>query len=120
MRPGIKTTEFWLVMIAGILTVLQQQFFPEAPFPAESFVALGLWIAARTTEKIVTNGTNTKRAWQTTEFWLALGISIVQYVFPNFPPEMFYSAVTLIFGRPMVKSFQNLDFRKAFDNSKKG
>lgn len=108
MREGIKTTEFWIVLAAGLFAIIQKQIWPEAEFPKESFIAIGLWVAARIGEKTfgeVTNGD--KRAWQTSEFWMATGIAIIKYIFPAIPESIMTIVQTWIVGRPAMKIFKD-------------
>lgn len=102
MRTGVKTVEFWLGIIAAAAIVVQKQFFPEHPFPEESFMVLGMWVAARLGEKTL-SATVAKRAWLSSEFWVALGFGIVKAAFPSLPEGLETFVYTYIIGRPAIK-----------------
>lgn len=109
MRNGIKTTEFWIGLVAAILMSLQKALFPDSPFPQEAFMTVATWIAARIGEKTLTKASEQgKRAWQTSEFWIAIGFSVFKFVFPSIPDDVFYTAMTFIIGRPLIKTAKNL------------
>jgi hypothetical protein len=109
MRTGIKTTEFWVGLIGAVLLVIQQQLFPEHPFPAEAFYAFGIWIGARFAEKAFTNGKGVlKRAWKTSEFWVTLAVSTAKYLFPDLSPEIVNFVYMYILGRPALKVGKSL------------
>lgn len=113
IRDGIKTTEFWVGLVATLLLVLQQQLWPESPFPSEAFMALSLWVCARMGEKAIGKvDTAGKRAWQTSEFWLALVFAGVKYLFPDIPDSIFSFVATYIIGRPTVKALKDFELLK--------
>ena len=116
VKSGIKTTEFWLGLIVTVLTILQQQFWPDSPFPSDAFLAVGIWIAARLGEKTLgkVDPLTGKRAWQTTEFWVTLGFGVLKYIFPNLPAGLEAFVFSYIIGRPLVKISQNTDITKLF------
>ena len=104
MRDGWKTTEFWIIAVATILTTMQEIIWPEHPFPKEQLIAIGIWIAGRTTEKIKV-GENGKRAWNTSEFWVTMLVTIATYLFPQVPLETIYMALGWVGIRTYRKSF---------------
>ena len=83
MRPGKKTTEAWMVGVVTILSMIQEIFWPNSPFPKEQVMAVLAWVLARATEKGVVGETE-KRAWQTTEFWMTAVAVIITYVANTF------------------------------------
>ena len=96
MRSGLKTTEFWLTGLAGLLAT----FLPD--FPQESLLAVGSWVAARGVQKGfgLPDG---KRAWLTTEFWLSTGLSAVMVIFPDFPKEPLIALIAYLGSRIVAK-----------------
>ena len=115
MRKSFKTTEFWVVLAASLLAVVQQQLWPDAPFPTEAFIALGLWVGARVSEKTL-GDTNTegKRAWQTGEFWLAIAFAAAKSFFPDIPDTVLYGIAALILGRPLIKVTKDFSISSVF------
>ena len=108
MREGIRTTEFWVGIFGAVTVAVQQFFWPDQPFPIESFSAVSIWVAARIGQKTFGDvNTDGQRAWQTSEFWVAMGYSLVSYFFPNIPDSVFMSVAALIIGRPAVKVMKN-------------
>ena len=65
-RTGIKTTELWVTVIAGILIAV----WPD--FPSESFFVLVGWATTRVISKISAPASGVKRAWMSSEFWLSI------------------------------------------------
>ena len=109
MKSGIKTTEFWVGLIVVVLTAFQQVLFPDSPFPAEAFTVLALWVAARLGEKALSEAAPKKRAWCTTEFWVAIGYVSLKYVAPNLLPDALINLVVVfIFGRPINKILEGV------------
>ncbi len=101
-RPGIKTTEFWLVAIAGLIAAL----IPD--FPKEALISLGVWIAGRAGQKYFgVEDIDGKRAWRTSEFWAALATTGLVGIFPDMPKESMLSlqgfVATYIASRVVVK-----------------
>jgi hypothetical protein len=99
MRSGLKTTEFWLTGLAGLLAT----FLPD--FPQESLLAVGSWVAARGVQKGfgLADG---KRAWLTTEFWLSSGLSAMMIIFPDFPKEPVIGLIAYLASRIAAKKKQ--------------
>ena len=109
-RAGIKTTEFWVTLIAGLLATAQASIWPDNPFPKESFIAVILWVGARMGQKTLgPTDTAGKRAWQTTDFWLTMVFSVVSYFIPTIPPEIFNMVSVYIVGRPLVALAKDFD-----------
>jgi len=109
MRAGIKTAEFAIIALGGLLGVIYSQLWPEMPFPVDTFITLSIWVGARFAEKIVGPAdTNGKRFWQTSEFWVMVGgvlLTIVEVFLPNKIPDIILmTAWGYIGGRPMVKA----------------
>lgn len=102
MRSGIKSTEFWLGLAISLAIGIQKYFWPDHPFPQEQFAVLITWIGSRLAEKTI-SATTTKRAWQTTEFWLTIGYSIVSYFVPGLPPELAVGVGLYTVGRGVSK-----------------
>lgn len=57
MKPGYKTTEFWLALISGILGLLNQSGALGAPLPADAIMSVAApvvtYIATRSVAKAV-------------------------------------------------------------------
>lgn len=112
MRSGIKTGEFIVIILGGLLGILYSQLWPDRPFPMDTFITLSIWVGARQLEKIVgpadTSGT---RFWQTSEFWVAIGgvaLTIVEVFLPQRIPDVILTmAWGYIGGRPLVKATRN-------------
>lgn len=102
-RAGIKTTEFWVTLIATLIATAQTFIWPDSPFPKEGFMALILWVGARIGQKTLgPTDTGGKRAWQTTDFWLTIVFSVVSYFIPSIPSDIFNMVAVYIIGRPLV------------------
>lgn len=89
VKDGIKTVEFWI----GILVTAAAAIIPS--IPKEAVIAIGGWVAARSTQKFfgLADPTFDKPSWKTTEFWVTLVFAIVKTVFPDIPEEAFYSVL---------------------------
>jgi len=116
MRKGISTTEFWLGLAAVVFAGIQTQLWPDSPFPTAAFTTLGIWIVARIGQKSLGPvDASGERAWQTSEFWVALIVGAIRFAFPDLPDSVLNMAHLWIFGRPLVKvakDFQLSDLLK--------
>jgi hypothetical protein len=104
-RTGVKTTEFWVVAIAGLAAA----FIPD--FPKEALISLGVWIAGRASQKYFgMEDIDGKRAWKTSEFWAALATTGLVGIFPDMPKESMLSlqgfVATYVASRVVVKKAQ--------------
>lgn len=105
MRNGISSGEFVVVAVAILAAVVQHFFAPGQPFPVNAFITLAVWVGARFAEKVLGPAdTVGKRFWQTTEFWIAIGVTIAEAFFSTFiPPGLTELSWVYIGGRPVVK-----------------
>jgi len=93
VRKGWLSLEFW----AAILPLIATTILPD--IPEQSIAALWAWAAGRSAQKmfgfVEPDGT---RSYQTSEFWISLGYSVVTTVFPDMPVESLNMALTGIIG----------------------
>lgn len=113
MRKGMKTTEFWLTLFMAVLTVVQKQLWPDSPIPSESFVAVVAWVISRFGEKVLSEMI-AKRAWATSEFWVAIGFAVIKYIFPALPGELLIPTMAYIVGRPVIKVTEDFELMRKF------
>jgi len=85
IRDGIKTTEFWVSVIALIGTILTAAGLPGLTVGAG--VTLATWVAQRGVQKLREKNAEGKRAFATTEFWIHLITAGVIQVFPDLPQD---------------------------------
>lgn len=116
MRAGWKTTEFWVAAIAILFNTIGKQLGGWPEFPQEALIALTTWIGARVSEKTWTqvDPATGKRAWETSEFWSAVGFALIKYFFPNAPEWLLAPVLALVAGRPLVKIFDGFDLKNLF------
>lgn len=106
MRTGIKTAEFGIIALGGLLGVLYQYLWPDRIFPIDSFITLSVWVGGRFVEKIIgPTDTAGKRYYQTTEFWVAIGLTVAEAFFADKIPTVVATMIWgYIGGRPLVKA----------------
>lgn len=98
IRSAILTTEFWI----GLATAVIMAVFPD--FPQEAAIALFGWVAMRAAQKSFgLEGVDGKRAWQTSEFYVSIGVAIAKTLFPEIPPETIYAVLGIVGLRTGVK-----------------
>ena len=108
VKPGVKTTEFWV----GIVATLLVTFCPE--FPKEAFLTVIAWIGARTAQKAFgfVDPQTGKNALKTSEFWIAIGFAAIKSAFPDIPQESLMYVLTWILGRTGVKVLADFNVPK--------
>lgn len=85
-KSGVKTTELW-VMAGGLLGIVATHL-GLVDFPAASLILVVQWALGRGLEKFLAPvGSEGKRAWQTSEFWLSVGAGGLFAAFPDAPTE---------------------------------
>lgn len=117
MRDGMKSTEFWVGVVAVALAAVQQKLFPNNPFPQAEFTTVGLWIAARLGEKVLTDGDPAKRAWMTSQFWIAIAFAVAKQ-FIEIPDSIAVLVNTYIVGRSAASAAKDVSLASILGNQK--
>ncbi|MEW6015785.1 MAG: hypothetical protein AB1690_10720 [Candidatus Zixiibacteriota bacterium] len=89
-----------VVLIATALLAILSKYVPG--IPSEAFLGLLTWVGASMIGQII-GPPGGKPAYQTTEFWLAIGIGALKGAFPDLPEESIYAILTYVGLRPIVK-----------------
>ena len=97
LRSNVKTVEFWL----SLVSVMVLAIFPD--FPKEPFMVLGAWIGSRVIEKSISATDPDKRSWKTSEFYVAIGMAILQFLIPDMDPTVLYSVMGFVGLRSVAK-----------------
>jgi len=105
VRKGIKTFEFWTTILVAGLAI----FWPD--FPKESLAAIIAWVGGRAAQKSFgfVDPVTGVRSYATSEFWVAIGYSVLITVFPDIPKESVYLIITYILGRSGTKALENFN-----------
>ena len=119
MKSGIKTTELWVGVVVIIVSAFQKILYPDSPFPTEALVGILMWISARVGEKALSGGDPAKRAWKTSEFWVALGYSVAKYVIPDLPESLVNIVALWTYGRPMSKVLEDSGLKGILERFKR-
>jgi len=113
MRSGIKTTELWVTIGLAVAAAI----FPD--IPQEAITALVIWVVGRAGQKYFgIEDINGKRAWKTSEFWVAIGFAVAKSVFPDLPQEALVPVGTWVAvrsGSKMISS--NKEIKKMNENN---
>lgn len=118
LKNGWKTTEFWVALAATVLLTVQQALWPDNPFPKTEFAVLVTWIIARLGEKTLGPvDAEGKRAWQTSEFWVAIGFTFIRQ-FIDLPENVVNLVYAWVIGRPAVKVAKNIDLKSVLGKGK--
>lgn len=99
VKDGLRTVELWVSVAASLLLAV----WPE--FPKEAFLAIITWAGGRSLHKMFgfVNPETGKASWQTSEFWMALGYSVVVTVFPDIPQESLLAVQGWVAARTGIK-----------------
>lgn len=57
MKPGVKTSEFWVAVIGALLAGFAKANLLPGHFPQEAFVVLAAYVISRGMAKLATPGT---------------------------------------------------------------
>ncbi len=98
LKNGIKTREFWIVILGTALATV----WPD--FPKEGLIVLGTWVVGRTGQKafgFVDEFDVNK--WTSTEFLLSIGYAIVVAIFPDIPKESLIAVTGWTIARTGIK-----------------
>jgi hypothetical protein len=98
-KKGIKTFEFWVTIVSTILVTLLSNF------PSEAFIALMVWVVARSGQKFFGFADAAGNpSWKTTEFWVTIVYSLLVTVFPDVPQESLVAILGYTGARTVAKA----------------
>lgn len=97
-RSGFKTTEFWVTLFATI-GVFLAGLNGAVPPQYAIYLTTAIAVAYAASRGIAKYGTDLKRGWQTSEFWvgaLTVGLTVLQTVQSNVPDKTVALVATIV------------------------
>ena len=104
VRIGFQSVETYVLMLAGVLGGV----IPNFPQHAASFGPILIWALGRLAEKILGPAAPEKRSWQTPEFWINIGATILAALDPNGAVIVTIGFGVLTVGIVLVRVFSHV------------